>query len=55
MLTDTKQQLAIERQLKYQGTAKINLTEISLHPLVDWMIDKKNVERLCHIFLKDRC
>ncbi|KAJ8226356.1 hypothetical protein LV156_008966 [Aspergillus fumigatus] len=55
MLTDTERQLATERQLKYQGTAKINLTEISLHPSVDRTIDQKNVERLCHIFLKDGC
>ncbi|KAH1582564.1 hypothetical protein LV164_008732 [Aspergillus fumigatus] len=55
MLTDTERQLATERQLKYQGTAKINLTEISLHPSVDRTIDQKNVQRLCHIFLKDGC
>jgi hypothetical protein len=55
MLTDTERQLATERQLKYQGTAKINLSEISLHPSVDRTIDEKNVERLCHIFLKDGC
>ncbi|KAF7133642.1 hypothetical protein CNMCM5793_004950 [Aspergillus hiratsukae] len=46
MLTDTERQLATERQLKYQGTAKIDLNEISLHPSVDRKVDQKNVERL---------
>jgi hypothetical protein len=44
MLTDIERQLTIERQLKFQGTAKIDLDDITTHPGVDREVDQKNVE-----------
>ncbi|KAJ5155476.1 hypothetical protein N7492_008279 [Penicillium capsulatum] len=55
MLTDAEHRLTTERQLKYQGTAKVNLDQISLQPLSSREIDHKNVERLHEIFAKDGC
>lgn len=55
MLTDAERQLTTERQLKYQGTAKIELDHISFQPLTSREIDQKNVERLREIFAKDGC
>lgn len=55
LLTDTERRLTVERLLKYQGTAKIDLNQISLQPLVSREIDQKNVERLRDIFAKDGC
>lgn len=55
MLTDAERQLTTERQLKFQGTAKIELDQISLQPLMSREIDQKNVERLRDIFVKDGC
>lgn len=55
MLTDAEYRLTTERQLKYQGTAKVNLDQISLQPLSSREIDHKNVERLHEIFGKDGC
>lgn len=55
MLTDAERQLTTERQLKFQGTAKIELDQISLQPLMSREIDQKNVERLREIFAKDGC
>jgi hypothetical protein len=55
LLTDTERQLAAERLLKYQGTAKIDLDHISFQPLIGREIDLKNVERLRDIFAKDGC
>ncbi|KAL5333673.1 hypothetical protein BJX70DRAFT_48849 [Aspergillus crustosus] len=55
LLTDTERQLTAERLLKYQGTAKINLDQISLQPLMSRELDQKNVERLRDIFAKDGC
>ncbi|KAB8212622.1 hypothetical protein BDV33DRAFT_211173 [Aspergillus novoparasiticus] len=55
LLTDTERRLTVERLLKYQGTAKIDLNQISLQPLISREIDQKNVERLRDIFAKDGC
>ncbi|KAH1519476.1 hypothetical protein CDV57_01297 [Aspergillus fumigatus] len=55
MLTDIERHLTIERQLKFQGTAKIDLDDITTHPGVDREVDQKNVERLCEMFAKDGC
>ncbi|KAE8406776.1 hypothetical protein BDV37DRAFT_269806 [Aspergillus pseudonomiae] len=55
LLTDTERRLTVERLLKYQGTAKIGLNQISLQPLISREIDQKNVERLRDIFAKDGC
>lgn len=55
LLTDTERQLTAERQFKYQGTAKVDLDQISLQPLMSRDIDQKNVERLREIFAKGGC
>ncbi len=55
LLTDTERQLTAERLFKYQGTAKIDLNQISLQPLMSREIDQKNVDRLHNIFAKDGC
>ncbi|KAE8130756.1 hypothetical protein BDV38DRAFT_276525 [Aspergillus pseudotamarii] len=55
LLTDTERRLTVERLLKFQGTAKIDLNQISLQPLMSREIDQKNVERLRDIFAKDGC
>ncbi|KAE8391593.1 hypothetical protein BDV23DRAFT_69202 [Aspergillus alliaceus] len=39
LLTDTERRLTVERLLKYQGTAKIDLNQISLQPLISREID----------------
>ncbi|OJJ42065.1 hypothetical protein ASPZODRAFT_77819 [Penicilliopsis zonata CBS 506.65] len=55
ILTDAEHRLTAERQLKYQGTAKVNLDQISLQSLSSREIDHRNVERLREIFAKDGC
>ncbi|PGG98898.1 hypothetical protein GX51_06545 [Blastomyces parvus] len=55
MFTDTELQLTTERSTKYQGTAKINLSQIAFHPSLSRELDQKNVERLCEIFNKNGC
>lgn len=55
VLTDAERRLTSERQLKYQGTAKIELDQITLEPLSSGDIDRRNVERLHEIFTKDGC
>ena len=48
---DAKQ--ARERRLKYQGTARVKISEIGFDS--PNCIDDKNVERLCDIFRKSGC
>ncbi|BCR83589.1 uncharacterized protein ACHE_10991S [Aspergillus chevalieri] len=55
MFTSAEWQLTTERQLKYQGTAKIDLDQISFRASANTKVDQKNVERLCEIFRKDAC
>ncbi|CEL09501.1 hypothetical protein ASPCAL12636 [Aspergillus calidoustus] len=55
LMTDSERQLTVERQLKYQGTAKIDLDHISPQSLVGREMDWNNVERLRQIFAKDGC
>lgn len=55
MYTDAELELTRERDLKYQGTAKINLDRIIPHPSISREFDSKNVERLCEIFGRDGC
>ena len=55
MYTDAEFRLATERNLKYQGTARVDLNQIVPHPTIARNIDSKNVRRLCGIFGKDGC
>lgn len=55
MFTNAEWQLTTERQLKYKGTAKIDLDQISFRASANTKVDQKNVERLCEIFRKDAC
>ncbi|OJD10438.1 hypothetical protein AJ78_08555 [Emergomyces pasteurianus Ep9510] len=55
MFTDAELQLTTERSAKYQGTAKINLSQIAFHPSLSRELDQKNVQRLCEIFNKNDC
>ena len=55
MYTEDELRLTTERSRKYQGTAKINIGQIALHPSVSQHLDQKNVERLCEIFDKEGC
>lgn len=55
MYTDAELGLTRERDLKYQGTAKISLDRIVPHPSISRKFDSKNVERLCEVFNRDGC
>ncbi|KAJ5640278.1 uncharacterized protein N7484_008140 [Penicillium longicatenatum] len=55
MYTDPELQVLTERCRKYQGTAKININQITSHPSVSRHISEKNVGRLCEIFDKEGC
>lgn len=52
---DPERQLAAEQQIKYQGTAIVELEHISFDPLIDQEVDQRNVERLSKIFLQNGC
>ena len=43
MYTDAEFRLATERNLKYQGTARVDLNQIVPHPTISRNIDSKNV------------
>ncbi|KAJ5462474.1 hypothetical protein N7530_010679 [Penicillium desertorum] len=51
--TDPKLQVLIERYRTYQGTAKINISQITPHPSISQYINIKNIERLYKIFDKE--
>lgn len=55
MYTDAEFRLATERNLKYQGTSRVDLNQIVPHSTIARSIDSKNVRRLCGIFGKDGC
>ena len=55
MYTEDELRLTTERSQKYQGTAKVNISQIALHPSLSQHLDQKNVERLCEIFDKEGC
>ena len=50
-----KLQLVTERCLKYQGTARVNLDQIDIHPKQSKDLDERNVERLCGVFRQEGC
>lgn len=55
MYTDPELQIVTERCRKYQGTAKVNINQITPHPSISQNLNTKNVERLCEIFDKEGC
>lgn len=55
LFTEDEVKQARERRLKYQGTARVSISEIEFDPPISRCIDDKNVERLCDIFRKSRC
>ncbi|KAJ5766653.1 uncharacterized protein N7511_004269 [Penicillium nucicola] len=55
MHTDPELQVLTERCRTYQGTAKINISQITPHPSISQHMNTKNVERLCEIFDKEGC
>ncbi|KAJ6018994.1 hypothetical protein N7522_001061 [Penicillium canescens] len=55
MYTDPELQILTERRRTYQGTARVNISQITPHPSVSQHMNTKNVERLCQIFDKEGC
>jgi hypothetical protein len=53
--TQVETRLASERRLKYQGTAKVGLDEITFHPTSTAKVDEAKLERLRRIFRKEGC
>ena len=53
--TEGETRLALERRLKFQGSAKINLDQIYFDPQTSHQLDRKNVDRLCKIFGEEEC
>lgn len=55
LFTDAELQLGTERSRKYQGTAKINLENISFPPNSSRAIEPENITRLSEIFRSEGC
>lgn len=55
LFTEDEVNQANERRLKYQGTARVKISEIEFASPTSQCLDDKNVERLCEIFRKNRC
>lgn len=53
--TQRETQLATERRLKFQGTAKVSLDEIQFDSQISRQLDQRNVNRLCNIFQEEGC
>ncbi|KAJ5676451.1 hypothetical protein N7536_012623, partial [Penicillium majusculum] len=53
--TDPELQILTERYRTYQGTAKVNISQITPHPSISQYMNTKNVERLYEIFDKEGC
>ncbi|PGG99690.1 hypothetical protein AJ80_09304 [Polytolypa hystricis UAMH7299] len=53
--TPRETQLATERRLKFQGTAKVNLDDIYFDSQSSRQLDQKNIDRLCRIFQEEGC
>ncbi|KAJ5346216.1 hypothetical protein N7452_004220 [Penicillium brevicompactum] len=52
---DPELRILTERCRTYQGTAKVNISQITPHPSTSQHMNIKNVERLCEIFDKEGC
>ncbi|KAJ5988270.1 hypothetical protein N7481_003480 [Penicillium waksmanii] len=55
LYTESELRLVTERHRKYQGTAKINISQIVPHPSVSHHLNATNVRRLCEVFDKEGC
>ncbi|PYI07382.1 hypothetical protein BO78DRAFT_313232 [Aspergillus sclerotiicarbonarius CBS 121057] len=53
--TEAEISLANERHLKYQGTARVDLSDISFHPTISTKVDDAKLERLRRIFRTEGC
>lgn len=53
--TQREAQLATERRLKYQGSARVNLAEIHFDLHSSRQLDRRNIERLSNIFREEGC
>lgn len=55
LFTEDELKKASERRLKYQGVARVKISDIQFtDPQKDY-VDQKNIDRLCNIFRKARC
>lgn len=48
-------QLAADRRLKFQGTAKVSLDDIQFSFQSQRQLDQKNIDRLCKVFREEEC
>lgn len=48
-------QLAANRRLKFQGTAKVSLDDIQFSSQSQWKLDQKNIDWLCKVFREEEC
>ncbi|KAJ5646732.1 hypothetical protein N7490_003104 [Penicillium lividum] len=55
LYTESEIRLVTERRRKYQGTAKIDISQIVPHPSVSHHLNQTNVRRLCEVFDKEGC
>lgn len=55
VFTDEEIQVARERRVKYQGTAKVNIAQIQLSPPLPQNLDSSNLDRLRVIFRNHGC
>lgn len=55
LFTEGELEQASERRLKYQGAARVKISDINCNGPESNFLDQKNVERLCNIFRKTRC
>ncbi|KAJ5588730.1 hypothetical protein N7537_011408 [Penicillium hordei] len=55
LFTEEEVQLASERQLKYIGTAKVNISQIQFDPPLPRDLDDKNLDRLRRVFRQNHC
>ncbi|KAJ5461024.1 uncharacterized protein N7458_002576 [Penicillium daleae] len=55
LFTENELKQANERRRKYQGSARVKISDIQFKGSTCGSLDLKNVERLCGIFRKTRC
>jgi hypothetical protein len=53
--TQRETELATERRLKFQGTAKVDLDQIHFDSQPNRQLDQKNIDRLSRIFREEGC